>query len=433
LPLNTSWAADPEPPPTQQTLQIREVHLQGLERTDPTWLFSYLSLNCPCELSRAELDKRQRKLLTTQVFHKVSFQLTKLDDRHHDLTIIVSEKWTTIPVIRGAFGGGTPLLVAGMYDTHSFGHLWTFGGEFRKHGNAAPGGVIWARSPRWLNGNYYLNLELWKDRRLREIFDETYESVGKFRRESTIIRGDMLFPVQEHSEWQIGFHLENQDVHEANVIDLKSTLSRRVRNRLAGLDLDEPDLRASYTKTLLQLVYDNVNIDGLSYDGLRLILASGPTFHGNSSGNYHEVEAFHYRRIAHRWNFASHLFAASSSDTSFASQKFLGGFESIRGIPDGAIFGPTASYLNLELRHLTWRWPYLDVQNVAFLDWGTAGSDQSTLRQDWRASAGIGIRFSIPQVNRLVFRIDYAWSLDQYGASGITAGMNQFFQPYRPL
>jgi hypothetical protein len=44
-----------------------------------------------------------------------------------------NEKWTTIPVIRGAFGGGTPLLVAGLYDIHSFGSLWTLGAEARKY------------------------------------------------------------------------------------------------------------------------------------------------------------------------------------------------------------------------------------------------------------------------------------------------------------
>jgi hypothetical protein len=33
----------------------------------------------------------------------------------------------------------------------------------------------------------------------------------------------------------------------------------------------------------------------------------------------------------------------------------------------------------------------------------------------------------------MIFRIDYAWAVDGSGARGIAAGMNQFFDPYKPL
>ena len=73
------------------------------------------------------------------------------------------------------------------------------------------------------------------------------------------------------------------------------------------------------------------------------------------------------------------------------------------------------------------------IQSVLFADGGFAENQDFSLRETWTKSAGIGFRFAVPQINRMMFRIDYAWSLDGSGTQGITAGMNQFFQPYKPL
>lgn len=412
---------------------ILEVQLEGLKRTDPEWLLNYIPLHCPCRLGSEDLLAIQEKLLTTQAFQSVTMKMTSHpDDPDAQLLIImVREKWTTIPVIRGAFGGGTPLMVAGIYDTHVAGQLWTLGGEIQKYGSAEPGWVVWTRLPRWQTGRHFLNLEVWKDRRIRNVYDKTYQVVGEVQTDSTLVRGDMLFPLPHSNHWQIGFKIESRDIAKSSL-----TIDQPISwTLLQGLETISPDSdrQIATQKTLLSLVYDDISINHLQYHGARFTLASGPTFRGNSAGNYHELEGFLYYQLDSRWNLAAHAYLSSSSDRSLASQQFLGGLESIRGLPDGAIFGTKAGYLNLELRHISWQWTYLDIQNVLFCDIGSASSDWQSFRKDWRASSGIGVRLSIPQVHRLVFRIDYAWSLDEYGASGITAGMYQFFQPYRPL
>ncbi|MFW7381845.1 MAG: ShlB/FhaC/HecB family hemolysin secretion/activation protein [Oligoflexus sp.] len=413
-------------------LQIDELEFVGLQRTDEKWLRSYLPIDCPCRLTSAQILTLQNKLMTTQVFLSVDMQLENLDDPdRYRLLILVEEKWTTIPVIRGAFGGGTPLLVAGIYDTHVLGELWTIGAEVHKYGSASPGGVVWTRFPRWMTGRHYLNLELWKDRRLRSLYNDSYISVGEIQTDATIIRGDMLFPMSFADNWQFGFHIESRDLVNSSV-RIDRPIMPKLEQRIASI-VSADNSQTGFQKTLLRLVYDDVSINQLQYHGIRLILSSGPVFRGNRAGNFHEVEGFAYYQWPGDWNFASRAYLSASSDQSMASQQFLGGLDSIRGLPDGAIFGTKAGYLNLEMRHLGWQWPYLEVQNVIFTDIGSASSDWQSFRKDWRASSGVGIRLSIPQVHRLVFRIDYAWSLDDYGASGITAGMYQFFQPYRPL
>ena len=69
---------------------------------------------------------------------------------------------------------------------------------------------------------------------------------------------------------------------------------------------------------------------------------------------YFCIENFNYQ-IADKWNLASHLFVKSFTHDSILSTQFLGGFESIRGLPDGYLYGTHAAYANLELRHLSYQ------------------------------------------------------------------------------
>src|SRR5690606_18700755 len=133
----------------------------------------------------------ESKLLTTAVFREVRAQIYGLGDddtAEYYLSITVVEKLTVIPVIRAVVGGGTPLKVAGIYDTHAFGSLWTLGGEARQYGDAAPGGVIWARAPRWRQGYHVLGTELWRDNRQRLIFDHNGTADWRFTSQSTMLR-----------------------------------------------------------------------------------------------------------------------------------------------------------------------------------------------------------------------------------------------------
>jgi hemolysin activation/secretion protein len=168
-------------------------------------------------------------------------------------------------------------------------------------------------------------------------------------------------------------------------------------------------------------------------DGVRFIARSGPSVTRGIGLTRSEGEAFWYRLWSDHLNLAMHAFVGQTSNDSVDTQFFLGGFDSIRGIPDGALYGTRAVYGNAEFRKITAQWRYLWVQQVLFADGGGAGQSWNEVENSRRASAGLGVRLAIPQVYRMVFRIDYAWSLDRPGTRGISAGLNQFFQPYAPL
>ncbi len=411
----------------KDTFQIKEVIVHGLYRTNPAWLLSYSGLNCPCELDSEDIDALRSKLLTTQVFQDVAIRLVPSDKEpaQYNLDLDIKEKWTVIPVVRGAFGGGTPLLVAGIYDTHAFGSLWTLGAEARKYGSAPSGGVLWIRAPRWLEGHHYLNFELWRDNRVRSVYDREDKEVARIYGSATAALAEALHPLGQDpkSPWQLGLRLQ---VRQQQLLEWQ-------KEKLT-LPSDDFDLRPTNQKRLLaRLVYDDMAVLQQSLRGLRFLLSAGPTWSGGHYQRSLEQELFWYGLWDQDWNLSFHEWLGLSDDSSYQSLYFLGGFDSVRGLPDGVMYGNKAVYTNLELRKIFHRSTYAWWQAAVFADFGTAGFSTGEWSAHDRKSWGIGLRASVPQVNRLVFRIDYAWSVDRPETSSLSVGMNQFIDPYRPL
>jgi hypothetical protein len=425
--------ADPD-----QVFDVIGLNVVGSKRTNITWMMRYLGLHFPSQLRQRNVVEIEQRLLTTEVFVSVGAKLipTKVDPKSFILEIDLNEKWTTIPVVRAAFGGGTPLAVVGIYDTHAFGSLWTLGGELQRYGTAPWGGVVWARAPRAVDGRYVHGIEVWRQFRVRTAYDDHDEELGTIRSDWSMLRILLLAPFQLANvltgsrNWRGGLDLRLRNEAPSTYNISTDASSEEVPD---GIRLSNEYTRQVHG--LLNLVYDNMQADQqFEYSGLRLTALSGPMFENDTVTSRSELEAFlFYYHQPWRSTFASHGFIGQTTNNSVASQYFLGGFESIRGIPDGAVYGTRASYFNFEWRYISAKWRYLWLQNVAFVDTGGAGQDWQEMGDNYRSSIGTGVRLAVPQVYRLMFRIDYAWSLDQPGTSGITAGMNQFFQPYKPL
>lgn len=408
-------------------VHIEGIAFKGLHRTSASWLADYLGLQCPCALSAEDLEALRIRLLTTQIFQDVTLDLVPRPEAPEtfDLQIEVQEKWTIIPVIRGAFGGGTPLLVAGIYDTHMFGSLWTLGAESRTYGSAPTGGVMWIRAPRWLEGRHFLNLELWRDNRVRSVYDRDDKEVAQIYGSATVVVAEALFPLGESAKtpWQSGLRLH---FREQATLDWKD-LSRASDPAVFHL---EP---VSQKRLLARLVYDDMAVLQQNLQGLRFLVNLGPGWSDEKNRSTLEQELYWYGLWGADWNLGFHEWLGLSDDRSYQSLYFLGGFDSVRGLPDGVMYGNKAVYGNLELRKIFHRSRYVWWQTATFIDYGAAGYTVAGWRNNDRASAGFGLRLAVPQVNRLVLRADYAWSCDDPRTSSISIGMNQFIDPYRPL
>lgn len=454
--------------------EVHSLSFEGFVRTQQSWAASYLGLNkLPVRLSFSELEALRVKLLTTGVFSTVTLALAPLpfsnfrqpginvnfrqpginaginDFRQPGinaasqvhLTLRCTEKWTAIPVLRGQFGGGTPLLVLGGYDTHSLGSLWTLGAELRRYGSAPVGGVAYAKAPRWLQGKHSLGLELWRENRLRSIYPRqpqegqaSPDAVGVLDLRYSRARSYFLWPLalsglssHRSRDWQWGVDAVLLHTLAADIRSSQPAAAAAVYQRVI---LPPPTPWAA--QVFATLVYDDITIAHPHYEGLRFAAKVGALREDQTRMAW-ELEAFAYRVWGSSTNLALHGFMSSTQSSSLLAQTYLGGFDSLRGLPDGAIFGSQASYGNAELRQLVARLPYLWCQAVFFIDVGAAAADYAGLTKDPRASFGAGLRLDVPQVHRLMVRIDAAHSLLGPRSFGFALGLNHLFQPYKPL
>jgi len=428
-----------------ETWQVVGIDVLGEKRTDPSWVESYLGFVFPATLTDADIAAVRAKLMTTDVFQRVSVSVRPSAKVGEFLLVVdLHEKWTTIPVIRGAYGGGTPLTVMGVYDTHSFGRLWTLGAESHKYGPSPHGFVVWAKAPRWLTGKHAVGVELWREFRRRSIYVPGDASGSREPRELGVIntntwmgRVQFLAPLGESvgvgaTNWQAGAEAEVR--REAPVVFEQGDVAEdgaETAESPPGIRIAAE--RSTVTTLSLKGIYDNVRIEDQDMDGARVVLRSGPLIDDVGRSAHFEVQVFQFFLWSHHWNLALHGLVGGSNSNALQAQYFLGGFDSIRGLPDGAIYGTHAAYANVELRKLVGAWKYAKVQTAVFVDGGGAGTNWDDVESARRLTGGGGLRIAIPQVYRLMFRVDYAWSLDGRGGQGFSAGLNQFFQPYKPL
>lgn len=398
----------------------------GLSRTDKNWLDEYLGLVFPMKIEEDQNAFIEKRLLTTGVFS--SARVTIKPDQ--TLQIDVAEKWTTIPVVRGAYGGGTPLRVLGAYDTHAFGRLITLGAESRQYGDAPSGFVAYAKAPRYDGGRYVLSSELWREFRRRTIYDHEGDALGTSAVSDVLGRMRILRSSEAGDPLKIGLTLEAIQESRPSFEAARGRPITAAATKLLGAHDASQQLAVFPT-----VQYDDILADTLVFDGTRVVARYGAVESELKIFGKGEIEAFTFHVLPHQINLVGHIVCGASALDSLYNQYFLGGLDSIRGFPDGIVHGTHAVWANGEVRYTpeSLRFKYLDIQTLGFVDGGGAGESFGEAGRDVRSSAGAGLRFSVPQIYRMMLRFDYALALDGSGARGLSAGFNHFFDPYKPL
>ena len=427
-----------------ETYKVVELVVTGAERTDKQWLTAYLDLPFPSLMTREEALRVGRKLMTTGVFRdvKVLFEPHPGASDAYDLHVHLEEKWTTIPVVRAVFGGGIPLRVFGMYDIHVMGRLLTLGGEMRQYGSAPPGYVLYWRNPRAESGRSYFGAEVWREFRDRWIYDSKGALAGDLLTNMTWVRTRFFRPFggewgDAQGAWRYGLDTEVAVEARPQFKPKEDSESPRLdfptRADAPPSGVGIPLQKWAIGRILPSLIYDDIELDLMGLDGFRMKGRAGPILGAGKPHSLLEADMFAYKMVGSNTNLAAHVFGGYSTLNTVQSRYFLGGLDSVRGLPDGYLHGTRAVHTSLEARHILLRAHRLWIQSVTFMDAATAGELGQDLGHRSKASLGLGVRLSIPQVHRMIFRIDYAWTLDGSGLRGITAGMGQFFDPYTPL
>lgn len=402
---------------------------KGLTRTDEAWLRDYLELAELSGWNEKSSGKLRQKILTTDIFTAVTIERRR-ESSACDVDIHVSEKWTTIPVIRGAYGGGTPLAILGGYETNAFGRLMALGGELRRYGTMAPGAFFFFKSPRAWRGRGLWGGELWLDRRRRDFFDADAKIYGYVKSESWLGKMQLLYPIgtDQESGWQAGFQAQLSREEPARFLKQPDYDGQA---RALPSNIKTSDEAGFGVVAAPMVAYDNLAVDGLNYDGVKSKFAIGAAKNNAGSGRFAETELYIFSHLPGDINLAGRVFAASTSETTAGSIYYLGGFDSVRGLPDGIHYGNNIAFGNFEARIISAKFTYAHVQSAVFLDTGSAWMRGDDFTSGRETSLGAGVRISIPQVYRFVVRLDYGLSIGATKSRGFSIGLNQFFQPYK--
>ena len=402
----------------------------GLTQTNEVWLRDYLELDSFIPKSQLDLDRLRQHLTTTDIFSQVSISQTLTANGHCSVLIDVKEKLTRIPVIRGAYGGGTPLFILGGYETNAFGQLMAIGGEVRRYGNMAPGAFFFFKSPRAWRGRGLWGGELWLDRRRRAFFDPEAKFFGYADSEAWTTKWQWLYPLNSASRgiWQAGFQLQAFR-ENPTTFHLETSYQGEVKTAPNDLMLNSSPGFGGLLAPVL--AYDGLIVDGLNFDGVKSRASTGVARGANSSGSFSEVEIFTYLNLPAQINLAGRLYAATTTQNTAGGVYYLGGFDSVRGLPDGIHYGNKIAYGNVEARVIAAKMRYAHIQPAIFFDTGSAWMAGHSPYDGRETSVGGGVRIAVPQVYRLVLRVDYGLSLGHTKSKGLSIGLNQFFQPYK--
>lgn len=108
------------------------------------------------------------------------------------------------------------------------------------------------------------------------------------------------------------------------------------------------------------------------------------------------------------------------------ARTFAGGDDRLRGYPSNFFFGKDAIFYNFEFRSRPVQIMNLQLGLAAFYDVGDATTAWHRLRP--KQSVGVGLRTLIPQLNRIVFRLDFAFPMDRgpFPETGSNAPVDPF-------
>ncbi|MBK8800562.1 MAG: hypothetical protein IPN71_00610 [Fibrobacteres bacterium] len=372
------------------------IELSGLQRTRPQTVLREFPASATTDSLAFELGLQ--RLRNTALFSKV--QGTWTPDAQ---VVALSEKWTTIPILKLRSGGGVTAYTLGLYDPNLLGRYLEAGAQYENH-EGTHSGVVWLREPRLLGTRTLLGADAWITHRLREDFagESSRGWHGERRvRLHVFAEPEVRAGIVPHAglEWL-------DDTLSSDLLELPREIAATRRFGLSSRSLvANLGLRLGRIDTDLEMQ------EGWTIEPRADIALAGSSFHRES------IEARGFLRPAARLNFATRLFWGTGSRRAEFHDWRIGGLEQVRGLPDNFLLDDQAWFANFESRATVWRGDFVRLQAVVFADaGGIPGMDR-------RTSFGAGVRLLSPKLYRLVVRMDWAHGFE----GGFSGGLQQFF------
>lgn len=400
---------------------LKDIKVVGLSRSDPAIIVTELAFAVGETITAQQVAEGINRIKNTALFSEVRGELVAVAGGYA-LVITAKDRWTTIPIVKFASGGGVSQLTLGVFDPNVAGKDLELGGQMERLGETNSG-VAWFKNRRVAGSHLGLDIQYWQISRLRTKY--VPEAIGK-----TIKTGFL------HSRRKVylGLRYEwlwwlSSDIYFESHRDSFS-------DRYVSAEVQQQQLLATLppnTSVLFyggRLVFGRIDQDSYLQDGVALTVdhrRGGAQQQGVRSFEQTEFVLRAFKTLPGQITIGERLTGGNTNTNVLQYWYYLGGLDGIRGFADNRFAGRYYWLSNSELRVPVWQTSQLVVQNVAFYDVVATGEALAHLASARGASVGIGVRFIAPKIYRLVARVDYAQPVLRRDDSHLSFGVQQFF------
>jgi hypothetical protein len=405
-------------------MALIDFKINGNSKTkDHVLLYEIQDFSAQDSLSKDDLKEIERRLWNLRIFSDVG--LTKKSDK--EVLIEVSERWTTIPIVKFSSGGGSTYYALGAYDINTMGRNIEVGAQYESLNNRNAG-VLWFRKPQlFKNRNLKVGADLWDINRVQRYYDpSSNDEIGALTLERKRLNTFIEY------RWDQDFYsLGAQfDYQEDQISDFGLSDDEKVTNADNGFDFEEGSIQRFQS---LYLSIGRLNYQNYLVHGMQAFMKSSlvnVSIDKDKNLSSHELKLSYYKLFENHKNFAWQFHIRTNNLNTIQNKNYLGGLSEIRGYMDGQYFDNSTWQNNIEQRFDLYEHKYGVIQGAIFTDQAKDGEDTEDLFNNKKRillSSGFGVRLISPKIYRFVARFDYAQTHTRNINRGFSFGVQQFF------
>lgn len=392
-----------------------------MRRTDPDVVLGELPFKEGDPFKQEDLDEGLTRLRNTALFSKVEGRAEKTP-QGYKVHLTTEDRWTTIPIMKFASGGGVNQLILGLFDPNILGQFVEAGGQYERLGETNSG-VLWFKNPRLFGKRFSLFVQAWQNNRLRRKYQQ--DQIDPVLKTGFLhTRRKYYLELTQEIQWWLtvsGVIENHKDSFSDQYLD-DETLEALA---LHGLP---PDTTTSLYGLKLQfgrLDYDSFMVDGVSSELIyRHADHKDPEQKDFLQAEWSLIAA---KTLWGQSTVAQRLMMGGTTTETVQYWYYLGGLDRVRGFSDNRFAGRYFWLTNTEVRYPVFRHEQAIVQANVFHDAVGTAEDFGGLNKATGASIGFGFRVMVPKIYRLVARLDFAKPIVKDDEIPISFGVQQFF------
>lgn len=405
-------------------VNLTAVQVIGHKKTNSKFILNEFGIMAPALVCLSQIEEGVRRLERTGLFSQVQTSLVSDSTNESKvLEVQVTEKWTTIPILKFNSGGGVSQFTLGVYDPNLFGEYLESGVQYESLGGAGSG-VFWFKNPRLFDQRQGIDFQYWNTRRIRIKYDQKADA-PEITQAFLLTREKVFLEYFRELQPQLKVFISiesNKDQFSTDLLP-SSVLAEVGLNQTLPISTDFLIPRIGFE-------YGQINGQPQLLSGSVLGISVSQAQSLNSRADHFtqaDLSYQAYKSINPNLQFAQRLLAGATSTKVLQYWYYLGGLDRVRGFSDNRFAGRQFVLSNSEMRYLIMEKPSYIIQAVGFVDIGAIGESAEDLKNIKAASAGVGLRLILPQFYRFVVRVDYAEPLLKDDSLNVSFGVQQFF------